>query len=379
MFGSRSRGLNDGGGVFRRPVAVMVAVVDAEDFVVESRPARVVFAGRFPVERMAGGPDADERPALGQVRADEVELRLGRCAATDAQEEQVGFLQRPKAGEIVRVVFIHVHKRAADAAVPELSFCKRWKGRGGVVFTLADHEHDVRWGVAPEAERLTVEQLVASGRRTDPLLDVLDDERGAAKVIHIRPARRVVHRVGQVADEQNIFAVARHVAQAEGAAEHAHVRVHADEQHVADAARLEQVPDLDAAVTDRVALGIDLDQVHLPLPRAARVAAKLGQVLGPGGVLRGVVVLAAVGVVDRVALVFLHLVDPVTPVLDGLGLRSGGGGSLGSLAGRVVFVKFHARRRRVDDQRALGPGRVEEPVHAGRHLADAADGVFAVV
>ena len=123
MPGTGSRGLDDGG-CFRRFVAVVVPVVNAEDFVVELGPARVVFAGRFTVERMAGGADADERLALGQVRADEVELRLGRRAAADTQEKQVSILQRFDAGEVVRVVFIHVYKRAADAAVLELFFRK---------------------------------------------------------------------------------------------------------------------------------------------------------------------------------------------------------------------------------------------------------------
>ena len=72
----------------------------------------------------AGGADADERFTLGQVRADEVELRLGRRAAADAQEKQVGFFQRIEAREVVRIVFAHVHERAADAAVLELFFCK---------------------------------------------------------------------------------------------------------------------------------------------------------------------------------------------------------------------------------------------------------------
>mgnify|MGYP005632861465 FL=1 len=211
------------------------------------------------------------------------------------------------------------------------------------------------------------------------MLDVLDDQRCAAKVIHIRPACWVVHRVGEVADEQNVFAVTRHVAQAERPAEHAHVRVHADEQHVANAARLKQIPNLDAVVADHVAFGVDLDQVHLPLPRATRVAAERGQALGPSGVLGCVVVLAAVGVVDGVALVFLHRVNPVAPTLDGLGLHGGGGRGLGTFAGGVVFVKIHARRRRVNDQRTPGPCGVEKLIHARRHFADAADGVFAVM
>ena len=124
MLGSRCRGLNHGGGIFRRPITVMVAVVDAEDFVVELGPARVVFAGRFTVERMAGGADADERFTLGQVRADEAELRLWRRAAADAQEKQVGIFQRIEAREVVRIVFAHVHERAADASVLELFFRK---------------------------------------------------------------------------------------------------------------------------------------------------------------------------------------------------------------------------------------------------------------
>ena len=101
--------------------------------------------------------------------------------------------------------------------------------------------------------------------------------------------------------------------------------------------------------------------------------------LGPGGVLRRVVVFAAIGVVDGVALAFLHLVNPVAPTLDGLGLHGGTGRGLGAFAGGVVFIKLHARRRRVNDQRTPGPCRVEKLVHARRHFADAADGVFAVM
>ena len=51
---------------------------------------------------------------------------------------------------------------------------------------------------------------------------------------------------------------------------------------------------------------------------ASRVAPNVGKVLGPGGVFHRVVVFASVGVVDGVALFFLHLVDPVTPVFNRL-------------------------------------------------------------
>ena len=65
----------------------MVTIVNAQYFVVELGPARVVFAGWFMVERMAGGADADERFTLGQMRANEVELCLGWRSAADTQEK----------------------------------------------------------------------------------------------------------------------------------------------------------------------------------------------------------------------------------------------------------------------------------------------------
>ena len=169
-----------------------------------------------------------------------------------------------------------MYKRAADAAVLELFFRKYRQGRGCIVFTLADHEYDMWRPVALEAERLATKQLVAGCRRTDPLLNVFNNQRCAAKVIHVRPARWIVHRVGEVADEQDIFAVSRHVAEAKRPTEHAHVRVHANEHYVANASRLKQVPNLDTVVADRVVLGINLDQVDLPLPGTARVASNLG-------------------------------------------------------------------------------------------------------
>ena len=101
--------------------------------------------------------------------------------------------------------------------------------------------------------------------------------------------------------------------------------------------------------------------------------------LGPGGVLRRVVVFAAIGVVDGVALAFLHLVYPVAPTLDGLGLHGGTGRGLGAFTGGVVFVKLHARRWRVNDQCTFCPCCVEKLIHARRYFAYAADGIFTVM
>ncbi|MBG18306.1 MAG: hypothetical protein CMB77_08150 [Euryarchaeota archaeon] len=86
MLGSKSCGLNEGGGIFWRSIAIMVEVIDAEDFTVKLRPARQVFTTRFSVKCMAGGTNAYKRFAFGQMVADEFELCFWRCSASNAEE-----------------------------------------------------------------------------------------------------------------------------------------------------------------------------------------------------------------------------------------------------------------------------------------------------
>ena len=80
---------------------------------------------------------------------------------------------------------------------------------------------------------------------------------------------RVVHRVGHVAHEDDVFADGDHLADTDRAAEHAHVEVYAHEDDVVDAVLREQVVRLLPVVGDGVTLGVDLDEVDLPRPRLA--------------------------------------------------------------------------------------------------------------
>ena len=87
--------------------------------------------------------------------------------------------------------------------------------------------------------RVPAENLVGGYRRADELLDVFDEEFGAAIVIHIGPALRVVHGVGEIPDEHCLSPVLHHLPQAERTAGHAFVHVHAHEDHMPDAACFE--------------------------------------------------------------------------------------------------------------------------------------------
>ena len=62
-------------------------------------------------------------------------------------------------------------------------------------------------------------------------------------------------------------AVFGHLAQPEGSAGDAHVKVHAHEDDVVDVARFQEVPDLDTGVTDRIFGLINAQHVDLPCPR----------------------------------------------------------------------------------------------------------------
>ena len=175
------------------------------------------------------------------------------------------------------------------------------QGRLGLVLVLADQEDGAGAVVGLELERGLARQVGRGDRRGDVLLDVLDDPVGPLEVADIGPLPRVVHRVGQVADQDDVLAGPGQVPQAERPAEHAHIRMNAHEHDVGDPAALEQVPDLDARVADRV-LVVDLDGGDLRLPGRSLRA------LRP-------VVAAAVGLVDRVDPLLLGR-DLVAPLAD---------------------------------------------------------------
>ena len=254
--------------------------------------------------------------------------------------------------------------RAAQAQRLELLDGKRGQGGFGLVLVFSDQKHHPRPVVRLKLEGRPARKLGGKDRRRNILFDVLDDAVGSLEMAHVRPLTRVIHRVGQVADQDHVLARAGQVAQAERAAEHTHIGMHAHQHHVGDAAAFEQVPDLFAGIADGI-FGTDLD----------------GRGLGfPGRALRALraVVAAAVGLVDGVDALFLSR-DLVAPLADMFGKIRGFGGFLGFLAGGVILVGFHATAGGVDDQDPFSACRGDGLVHGGPELADAASGALAPV
>ena len=125
--------------------------------------------------------------------------------------------------------------------------------------------------VGVETERFAAQQLIAGDCRADVLLDVLDNQVGAAVMLDKRRSLRVIHGVGQISDEHHAFAVFGQLPQSEGPAQDAHVGVDAQQHHMLDTTLLQKVPDFLAAVADRI-LVADLQDIDLLLPGRVGVA-----------------------------------------------------------------------------------------------------------
>jgi len=191
-------------------------------------------------------------------------------------------------------------------------------------------------------------------------LDVLNDQLGAAEMTHLRLLLGVVHRVGHVPHQHDVLSLIHHLADAEWPAQHAHIRMHAHQDHVLDAALLEQVVGL-GAVGDRVPCG-DLQGLDL-LGEEPHAGAGLG-------------VFAWVAVFDREGRLFLLV--QVAPALQrdfGLHRR----GLLRQLALRCPFVLVEAAAGAMDDQDAALPRGGEDFVHPRRHLGHASRRRAAIV
>ena len=122
-------------------------------------------------------------------------------------------------------------------------------------------------------------------------LDVVDHPVGAGEVAHPRPLGGVVHRVGEVADEDNVAPRFTDPAQPERPAEDAHVEMDADEHDVPDAAGREHPGHLGAVVAHEVRGSVDRHKRRLHLPGHLRVAPHPLEFSGPGGMLGRLVIL----------------------------------------------------------------------------------------
>jgi hypothetical protein len=175
-----------------------------------------------------------------------------------------------------------------------------------------------------------------------------------------------------------VLAVLRHLPQAEGAAADAHVGVDAHEDDIVDVLRLQEVPNFDAAVADGVLGLVDAQRVDLLRPRRAWIETLGGKFLRPRGMFGGIIVLAAVGLIERID---SHLLggNLLAPFADLVRQTSGGGRGLRALACRCAFIRLHAGTRRMYDQHAVLAGLFEHFIETRSHLTFTRDGVLAVM
>ncbi len=122
---------------------------------------------------------------------------------------------------------------------------------------------------------------------------------------------------------------------ANGRPQHAHVRMHAHHDHVANAALLHQIEGFDV-VGDGVTVG-DVERGNLSAPGILLRAGRLA-------------IAAAVGIVDR-QLGLFGQVELATADQRNFGFNLGG--LLGQLPLRRVFVELHATAGAMDDEHAL--------------------------
>ena len=167
--------------------------------------------------------------------------------------------------EVVRRLGIGDHERAPDAQRLQVRIREGRQGLLGLVLVIADHEDGPGPIVGLKRERGLTRQVGGGDRRADVFLHVLDDPVRALEMADVGPAPRVVHGVGQVADEDHLLAMASKLPQPERPAEHAHVRMHAHEHDMGDSPAFQQVPDLDPRVADRI-LVANLDGGDLRSP-----------------------------------------------------------------------------------------------------------------
>ena len=157
---------------------------------------------------MAGRADAHQRFAGFEVFANDRHL-LGRGrAAADAQDQQVGVVQRLDPLEVVRRLGVGDHERAAHAQRLQLLGVAKAGRVFSVLYSSSPIKKTARgrssgWNL----KRGLARQVGRGDRRADVFLDVLDDPVGPLEVADVGPAPRVVHRVGQVAHQDHVLAV----------------------------------------------------------------------------------------------------------------------------------------------------------------------------
>ena len=128
-----------------REVVVMPAVAPAQDVLVEGRPGGMRLIPGLGGEGVAGGADADQRLAGGEVGAHQRRgLRGARGVAADADHQQVSGGQGLEADEVVGILGVLGGIGAAQTAGDQFPGRELRQGGGGVVFRFPDEEQHQR-------------------------------------------------------------------------------------------------------------------------------------------------------------------------------------------------------------------------------------------
>ena len=338
----------------RRLVVVVTFVAPAEHLHIKTVPRREVRAGRCRLKRMTGRAQTDDRFARGHMGAQQIHHRFGRRASADAHDDQIRVANRLVVLEIrIAVLGRGRHGRHLITAPLEFLSGKLRQCFPSRILVLANDQRDPFLDVALEPERFAAQEIHAGDAGTPVLLDVFHDQLRAAKVRHVGTHPMVVHRVGQVPNQQDVLSLGDHLPDGEGAAEHAHVDVHAHDDDIGDAALAHEIERL-GGIGNGIAVH-DFQGGMLPLPRAIP------------GAFRATVA-AAVRVIDGQRR-FLDAIERA-PALQG-NFRFGLGRGLGEPAAGMILVESQGVAGTVNDEHPLCAGGFQHLVHPGRHFAHA--------
>ena len=148
--------------------------------------------------------------------------------------------------------------------------------------------------ISLEAVGRAPEDLLTAHRRADILLHMINDQVRPTKVADERFHLRIVHGVGQVADQGHVLSVVGHLSQTERPSQHTHIGVNPNEEHVLDSLQLQNAPVLSPVVGDEIFPPVNLQRFRLSHPRGTRVPSPIFQLFRPFRMFFWVIILATI-------------------------------------------------------------------------------------
>lgn len=294
-------------------VSVMALIVASQDLSIELIPG-LATGGRSiaKCKGMRRGAQAhDGDPSVkGGLKRFELFGREGSPSHKD--QEHVGGFKFLMSEKLSGCIGTFEEKGSAKC---RCEFCIDELGKRFVssIFIFTDEDDEVRAMITGIPELGITEDLVTRDGRAHELLDVFDDAIGASEVRDVGPALGVVHGVRQIANEDNVAAVASHLPQAKGTSQYTHVRVDSDEHDLLDLMLFEQVPDFDAAIGNGITISVNLDAVDLLEPGDFRIATLRGELFVPACMFFEIVIFSAIGLIEGIDAGFF-LGDAIAPL-----------------------------------------------------------------